>query len=473
MEDLINKTAIEIVDGLRSGVLSPHDLLDVLERRVDAVENQVNALPILCFGRARRHADALLARPLEERGLLCGLPMPIKDLDDVKGVRTSFGSLPFRDNVAEVDSYFVEHLEAQGTVIFAKSNSPEFGAGGNTFNDVFGITRNPHDLSRTAGGSSGGAAASLASGTSWLAQGSDNAGSLRTPASFCGVVGFRASPGRVARGPVGNPYQTLIVNGPMARNVADTALFLDALTVTDTRDVLTYDPPRQSFLSAARSMRRPLRVAFSPDLGITPVDPEVAAICEAAARHFEAMGVPVEFAAPDYSGVHESYQTLRAFEFAIVMQDMVREHRSRIKPELVQNVEKGMALGFDDISRAMLVRGQIRQRVLEFFQDYDLLLCPTTIVPPFPAEQRYVRECGGVTFKTYIDWLALAYAVTLVSIPSISIPCGKTRQGLPVGVQMVGRPRADAALLSHALCLEQSLGLDLGPIDPVMRDGNG
>lgn len=471
MDELISRTAVAIVDDLRRGALSPLDLLDALERRIDEVDGEVNALPILCFDRARDRAAALMRRPADERGLLCGMPAPIKDLDDVKGVRTTFGSTPFRDNVATVDSYCVERLEAEGAVIYAKSNSPEFGAGGNTFNEVFGATRNPHDLSRTSGGSSGGAAAALASGTAWLAQGSDNAGSLRTPASFCGVVGFRASPGRVARGPIRNPYQTLIVNGPMARNVEDAALFMDAMSAEDARDVFTYDPPRESFLSAARAMRRPLKVAFSPDLGLTPVDPEVAAICETAARHFEAMGVPVEFDAPDFSGVHESYQTLRAFEFAIVKQELIRRHRDAIKPELVQNIDKGTSLGFDEIAQAMRVRGDIRQRVLAFFEDYDLLLCPTAIVPPFPVERRYVGECAGVAFGSYVDWLAIAYAITLVSLPSVSIPCGRTAGGLPVGLQMVGRPRGDATLLSHALTLERSLGLDLSPVDPIRRPG--
>ncbi|WP_428542080.1 amidase [Profundibacter sp.] len=213
--------ATDIVKALKTGQISPHDLLDALETRIGKVDTWVNALPILCFQHARQEADRILKRPVEERGTLCGLPVPIKDLDDVKGVRTSFGSAPFADYVAPENCYMVDQLENEGAIVYAKSNTPEFGAGGNTFNDVHGVTRNPRNLDMSAAGSSGGAAAALASGTAWLAQGSDNAGSLRSPASFCGVVGFRPTPGVVVRGPSANPYQTLLSNGPMARNVGN------------------------------------------------------------------------------------------------------------------------------------------------------------------------------------------------------------------------------------------------------------
>ncbi len=466
MSDLIEQRAVDLVDALRQGRVTPHDLLDALEARIDRVEPAVNALPTLCFERARLHADRLLTRPVDERGLLCGLPVPIKDLEQVEGVRTTFGSTIYADHISRHSDIPVEHLEAEGAVVYAKSNTPEFGSGANTFNEVFGATRNPWDTRMSAAGSSGGAAAALASGTAWLAQGLDNAGSLRSPASFCGIVGLRPSPGRVALDPSENPYQTHAVLGPMARNVEDVALLLDAMSGWHPADPLSLPNPERSFLESARKRTRPVRIAFSPDLGITPIEPEIAAICKKAALGFEDMGVPVEESHPDFSGVHEAYQVLRAFDYAVGLGDLLETHRNVLRSEIIGNIERGLGLAVGDVIRATRDRAKIRNRVIRFFDDFDFLLCPTTIVPPFPVEQRYVEKCNGVTFDTYIDWLAIVYAITFVSLPALSLPCGFTASGLPVGLQMIGRPRDEAGLLGAALLLEEALGLDLAPILP-------
>ena len=466
MNDLIYSRALDIVEALGREEITPHDLLTALEQRISEVDGDVNALPTLCFDRARQDADRIMRLPVHQRGLLCGFPIPIKDLDHVEGVRTTFGSPAFANHVAEKSDYIVQHLENQGGIIFAKSNTPEFGAGGNTFNEVHGITRNPWDLRKSAGGSSGGAAAALASGTAWLAQGSDNAGSLRNPASFCGIVGFRPTPGRVVRGPSTNPYQTLVSNGPMARNVEDVALFLDAMAGENPRDPLSLPTPVTPYLVAAQNRRKPLKVAFSPDLGITPVDLEIAEICRRAALRFEDMSVAVEETTPDLSGIHECYQTLRALEFSQSLSHLSNASRKQLKPELVENLEQGLNLTNDEISRATRTRGIIHGRFLRFFESYDILLTPTTIVAPYPVEQRYVKSCNGVNFETYIDWLAIAYSVTLVSLPALSLPCGYTQAGLPVGLQMIGRGRGEAELLAAALLMEEALALDLHPIQP-------
>ena len=466
MNDLIQSTALALVKALRDEKISPHDLLDVLEKRVGQVDQSVNALPTLCFDRARQAADQLIKKPVAERGILCGLPVPIKDLDDVKGVRTSYGSIPFKDNIATQSCFLVEKLESEGAIIYGKSNTPEFGAGGNTFNDVFGVTRNPWDLSKSAGGSSGGAAAALASGTAWLAQGSDNAGSLRSPASFCGIVGFRPTPGLVVRGPSVNPYQTLLSNGPMARNVEDVALFLDAMAGEDPRDPLTSAKPNTSYLEAAQKRKKPLKIAFSPDLGLTPVDPEIAEICKNAALRWEELGVSITQDTPDFSGTKESYQTMRALEFSLSLSYLSDDIRGQLKPELIKNLEIGMNLNPQEIARATRERSLIRDRIFSFFDDYDLLLIPTTIVAPFSVEERFVTSCNNIEFDSYTDWLAIAYAITLVSLPTISIPCGFTQSGLPVGLQMVGRARSESDLLGYALLMEELLGLDLMPIAP-------
>jgi amidase len=467
MNDLLTQTACAVVEHLRSGAVTPHDLLDVLEARIEEVDGRVNALPTLCFERARRHADALLALAPVERGVLAGLPVAIKDLADVAGVRTTKGSPIFADHVPHVSDILVEHVEASGGIIYAKSNTPEFGAGANTFNEVFGATVNPWNRSRSAAGSSGGSAAALASGMAWAAHGSDLGGSLRNPASFCGVVGLRPSPGRVARTRTSRIDGLLSVEGPMARNVEDVALLLDAMAGGHPADPTSLPSEGRSFLEAARSGWRPRRVAVSRDLGITPVEPEVAEIVLGAARRFEDAGVIVEDEHPDLGEAHECFQTLRALSFAVSLGPVYETHRGLLKPEIVWNIEKGLALTAADIVRAEHQRAAMFHRGLAFFETYDLLLCPATIVAPYPVEQRYVEECAGHRFSNYVEWLAIAYAVTLIACPAISIPAGFTAEGLPVGLQIVAAPRAEARLLAGARALEDILGLkDSVPIDP-------
>jgi len=470
--DLIARSACEIIDLLNTQAVSPHELLDVLEQRVAEVDPAINALPTLCFDRARKAADEIVKRPKGERGILAGMPVPIKDLTEVAGVRSTHGSPIFADLIPEASDILVERLEAEGGIIYAKSNTPEFGAGAQTFNEVFGATRNPWNLSRSAAGSSGGAAAALASGMAWLAHGSDMGGSLRNPASFCGVVGLRPSPGRVATTPGSIIDDTLSTEGPMARNVEDVALFLDAMTGQDRRDMRSMPKPAQSFLEAARSRRAPRKIAFSPDLGITPVEPEVAEICRKAAYRFAEAGVIVEEACPDLSEAHECFQTLRARNFLIGLGAHYRERRSLLKPEVIWNIEQGMKLTAAYIARAEAQRAALFKRMVAFFGDYDLLLCPATITSPFPVEQRYLAACNGQAFETYIDWLAIVYAITLVSSPAISIPAGFTAEGLPVGLQIVAPPRGEAELLAAANVLEDILGLrNITPIDPRPEQG--
>ncbi|MBN9061001.1 MAG: amidase [Rhizobiales bacterium 65-9] len=466
-QSLISKTAMEMIAMLRKQEITPHDCLDALEARIAAVDGPVNALPTLCFDRARKAADAVMAKPADARGLLAGLPVPIKDLTEVAGVRTTHGSPIFADHVPESSDPLVERIESEDGIVYAKSNTPEFGAGANTFNDVFGATRNPWNTTRSAAGSSGGAAAALASGTAWLAHGSDLGGSLRNPASFCGIVGLRPSPGRVATKAGWPMDRQLPAQGPMARNVEDVALFLDALTGEDVRDPVSLPKPATSFHSAAVSGWRPKRVAFSPGLGITPVDPEVADICRKAAFRFAEAGAIVEETHPDFSEAHDTFNVLRAKGFAIGKKELLETKRSLLKPEVIWNIEKGLALTMADHERAERQRAVLYHRALSFFQTYDLICTPATIVAAFPVEQRYLESCDGVTFDNYVHWLAIAYAFTLVSSPAISIPCGFTREGLPVGLQIAARPRNEAQLLPGAKLMEDILGLKGStPIEP-------
>jgi amidase len=352
-------------------------------------------------------------------------------------------------------------------VIYAKSNTPEFGAGANTFNEVFGATRNPWDTSRSAAGSSGGAAVALATGMAWLAHGSDMGGSLRNPASFCGIVGLRPSIGRVAHTPKFKVDRTLGVQGPMARNVEDLALLLDAMSGEHPADPLSLPKLPASYLTAARSGGKPKRVAYSADLGITPVDPEVAQITRKAAERFAEAGAIVEEAHPDLREAHECFHVLRAFDFAISKAELLRNQRDLLKPEVIWNIEEGLKLSVEKIERAEAQRVAIAARALEFFGNYDLLLTPATIVAPFPIENRYVAECAGKKFDNYVEWLGIVYAITLACCPALSLPCGFTASGLPVGLQMVGSPRGEAQLLAGAKVLEDILGVrGSTPIDP-------
>jgi amidase len=467
MHELIKKTACEIVTSLKTLEITPLECLDALEARIADVDGMVNALPTLCFDRARAHARELMKRRMAERGILAGLPIPIKDLTDVAGVRCTQGSPIFANRIAEKSDVLVTHLENNGGIIYAMSNTPEFGAGANTFNDVFGRTLNPWNTSRSAAGSSGGAAVALASGTAWAAHGSDLGGSLRNPASFCGVVGMRPSPGRVAAS-VGNKIDsTLGIEGPMARNVEDLALLFDAMIGEDPADPISLPSDGTSYLKAARSGWKPKRVAISRDLGITPVDPEVAGIVMAAARKFESVGVTVEEAHPDLREALECAQVLRALNYAVAMKTLLENHRSQLKPEIIWNIEKGLALTGADVAKAEAQRSAMFQCTLRFFETYDLLMCPTTIVAPYPVEQRHVAECNGVKFDTYVDWLAIVSAITNVCCPAISIPAGFTAEHLPVGIQIIAPPRGEARLLPAAKLLEDMLGLaTLVPIDP-------
>ena len=465
-DTLIQKDAVEIRDLLIGGDISPLDLIDALEDRTQDVDDKVNAIPTTCFDRARDKAKTLMEKPMEERGMLAGLPVLIKDLSNVAGVRSTQGSPIFSDHIPEASDHVVLDLESAGGIVTGKSNTPEFGAGANTFNDVFGKTLNPWDTSKSAAGSSGGAAVALATGMAWLAHGSDLGGSLRNPASFNGIVGMRPSPGRVSSGPLANPFDTLSVDGPMARNVMDLALMLDAMASHNPHHPINLETPATSFLAAASEAEKPMKVAFSLDLGITPVDPAVAETCRNAAEKLAANGVEIIEAHPDFSMAHDCFQTLRAHGFASGLHDLYQNNRDQLKPEVVWNIERGLELSGGDIATAERQRGVIYQNAVDFMADVDLMITPATIVPPYPVEDRFVSSCNGVDFDTYIDWLAIAYAITLTSLPAISVPCGMTGQGLPVGMQLVGKPRGEAQLLSHAQWAQNIFGRMATPITP-------
>jgi amidase len=463
--DLYKLTATAAVKLLKAGKVSPRELLDAAEARIKAVDGAVNALPTLCFDRARKRS-----KKVKKTSLLAGLPIAIKDLTEVAGVRTTFGSPIYADYVPAKSSLIVERLEANGALVVAKANTPEFGAGANTFNPVLGTTRNPWDTRLSAAGSSGGSAVALATGQIWLAEGSDLGGSLRTPAAFNSVVGLRPTPGRVARAPTNLPYDILGVNGPMARTVADVALMLDAMAGEHPADPISLPAPAQPFSAAVKRPKPPKRVAFSADLGICTVDPEIATVCRKAAADLAALGVEVEEASPDFAGAYEAFQALRAMRFVSAREPLLKTHRHMLKDDVIWNIEEGLRLSPSDIGRAERERAALFKRVAAFFETYDLLIAPAMQAKPYPVEKIYVDEIAGKKMKSYIDWITITFAISVTACPALALPAGFSKEGLPVGLQIVGPPRSEARILAAGALLEEILGLaEKVPIDPRVR----
>lgn len=456
MDELIRRSACDIVALLGSGEISIDETLDALESRIAAVDGEINALPTLCFERAREQARK---RDFDATPL-AGIPVAIKDLEDVAGVRTTYGSRVCEQHVPESSDLVVEHIEARGGIVYAKSNTPEFGSGANTFNDVFGATCNPYDTRLSAGGSSGGAAAALASGTAWLAQGSDLGGSLRTPASYCGVTSLRPSPGTIARPPGLQPFEVYSQKGPMARSVADLALFADAMAGADTRAGLCKTHTDGAFRDAAARPRKPLSIAWSPDLGIAETSAEVVEVCTAAIAQLESDGIAIESAHPDLGMADRAFDAPRALDYAASYGPDLDAIRGLIKPENVWNIEKGLGLQAAEILDSMRAQGEVFANASLFMSDYDLLLCPASIVPPYPVEERFPGHADGRDYSEYYRWLALVYAITVTTLPVITVPCGKTPAGLPIGLQLIGKAHGEAALFAHASYLEQVFAWD-------------
>ena len=456
MLELIKKSACEIVALLKAGEISIEDTLDVLEARIEQVDAEINALPTLCFDRAQ----AAARQGDHDKTVLAGIPVAIKDLTDVAGVRTTYGSILHANYVPAQSNIMVERIEANGGIVYAKSNTPEFGAGGNTFNDVFGTTRNPYDLSRSAGGSSGGAAAALASGTAWLAQGSDLGGSLRTPASFCGVTSLRPSPGLIATDPGMAPFDVYLQAGPMARSIADLALFADAMAGPSSKAGLSKPHAIDEFRNAAAQPVKPMKIAFSEDLGVTKTTPAVVELCAGAVTRLEQENIAVDVSHPDLSMADIAFSVPRALDYAQSLGADLANTREVLKPEVVWNVELGLALSGDKIRQSQDAQGQVFANASTFMQDYDLLVCPATILPAYPVEERYPGYSDGLEYSEYYRWLAICCAITTTTLPVITLPCGKTDAGLPVGLQLIGKPHGELQLFACASYIEQIFAWD-------------
>jgi amidase len=459
--DLCFVPATELVRLYRARKASPLEVMQAVLARIDAVNPRVNAYVTVAreaaLASARRATAALRRRA--SLPPLHGVPVSIKDLTATKGIRTTWGSKIFEHHVPAEDALLVGRLKAAGPIVVGKTNTPEFGAGGNTFNAVFGPTRNPWNLALTCGGSSGGAAVALATGMGPLAQGSDLGGSLRTPAAFCGVVGFRTTPGLVPVYPRELAWDSLSVSGPMARTVADTALMLSVMAGPDDRAPLSYDVDPRVFPAAVRRPSvRGWRVAWTPDLdGLMPVDPEVARVAAGATRVFRSLGARVETASPSFAELTDIVLGTRGLSMVALHGDRLAEWRGAMQRGLVWNIEQGLALTPRDIGRAEKLRSALWERVRRFMERYELLVLPTVAVTPFPIEQPYPTEIAGKPLENYLEWFFLTYAISVTGLPVISIPAGFTRDGLPVGIQIVGRRRQETAVLAAAAAFETAV----------------
>jgi len=427
--------------------------------RIDAVNPAVNAY-VTVAGESALAAARRATRALSRKGgvlpPLHGVPVAIKDLTATKGIRTTWGSLIYEHHVPTEDDLVVQRLKAAGAIVVGKTNTPEFGAGGTTFNAVFGATRNPWNTALTCGGSSGGAAVAVATGMGPIAQGTDLGGSLRTPAAFCGVVGFRTTPGLVPQHPRVLVWDSLGVTGPLSRTVADAALMLSTIAGPDERAPVSYEVDTRQFIRAVKAPSiKGWQVAWTPDLdGLIPVNDEVRRVAHEAMGVFRSLGARVEDACPTFSEVPDIILGTRALTMVALHAEKLPEWRELMQKDLVRDIEHGMTLTAREIARSEALRSVLWHRVRAFMATRDLLVLPTVAVPPFPVDEPYPSEINGKPLDHYTQWFNLTYAITLTGLPAISIPCGFTRSGLPVGLQIVGRRRQEAAVLRAAAAFE-------------------
>jgi amidase len=444
---------------IRTRKVSASEVVHAFIARIEEVNPKVNAIVTFLPEQALKRAKAL-DRKGATMGPLAGLPIAHKDIVPTKGIRTTFGAPIFRNHVPAEDHVIVERLRVAGAILIGKTNTPEFATGAQTFNPIFGATRNPYDLSKTSGGSSGGAAAAVASGMLPFADGSDLGSSLRNPASFCNVVGFRPTPGRVPNWPFPNAWDTSWSLGPIARTVEDTALLLSAMAGPDPRSPTTHAEPGSVFARPLARDFRKVRVAWSPDMGgAFPVDARVTRALAPVRSVLASLGCIVEEAAPDLSDADEAFQVQRALGFVEAYGELLKTNRAQMKDTVVWNIEQGLALDAARIAKANVLRSSVFHTMRTFLERHEFLVLPTVQVPPFPVDQPYVTEINGVKLGNYMEWMKSNYLITATTHPAISVPAGFTDDGLPVGLQIVGRYRDDFGVLQLAHAFEGATGV--------------
>jgi amidase len=455
VNDICFTPARKLARLLRARKLSATEVMKAFIAQIERVNPKVNAIVTFLPDQALKAAKALdrkkdFSRPFS------GLPIAIKDVIATKGVRTTWGSLVYKDHVPAEDHIMAERLKAAGAILIGKTNTPEFGAGSQTFNKVFGATRNPYDLTKTCGGSSGGAGVVVACGMAPFADGGDFAASLRNPGNYCNVIGFRPSTGRVPAYPHPYPWSNQSELGPMARTVSDAAFLLSVQAGPDRRAPTSITEPGSIFNKPLGRSFRKTRIAWSKDLGGLPVEPAVTKVLEKQRSVFKNLGCVIEDAEPDFSGAVEAFETLRSLTYLHRGGKLLKEHREKLKDTVIWNTEQGLAKSAADIARAEELRTALYHRVRVFLEKYEFLVCPVNQLPPFSVDQDYPREIAGVKMENYLDWMKSCYFITITGHPAISVPAGFTEDGLPVGIQIVGRYRDDFGVLQIAHAFEEA-----------------
>ena len=457
-DEIVYLSAVDMAAHIQAGRLSARAVMSAHLARIEAVNPRVNAIVTL-------HAEEAMAASLaadeaqahgQPLGVLHGLPVAHKDLVMTRGMRTTYGSRVHEHYVPSRSALLVERQQAAGAISIGKTNTPEFGAGSQTFNKVFGATRNPYDLGKTCGGSSGGSAVALATGMVALADGTDMGGSLRCPANFCNVVGLRPAIGRVPDFPSQNGWGNLSVYGPMARSVADLALHLSVMAGHDARDPLAISEGGAQFRAPLQRDLRGTRIAWSMDMGGLPVDPRVVRVLNAQRKAFEDLGCIVEDDCPDFRDAHDIFMALRAYAFELHYGAIMDRHPGVLKDTIVWNIEAGRKLSAAQLARAEKLRTALFIRMHRFMEKFDFLVTPVNQVPPFDIAQPFVEEIAGVKMDSYIDWMRSCYYITATTHPALSVPAGFTDDGLPVGMQIIGRHQGELALLQMGYGFEQA-----------------
>ena len=469
MANACDLSAVEARRLIGARKLSPVELLDSCLDRIEAANPALNAIVAMDVPAAKEAAKAAENAVMrgDELGVLHGIPIGVKDLQATRGRRTTWGSLIYKDHIPQQDDASVASVRDQGGVILAKTNTPEFGAGSNTKNRVYGATGNPFDPAKTCGGSSGGSAVALATGMLPLATGSDYGGSLRTPAAFCGVCGFRPSPGIVPAPERSMAITPFTVNGPMGRTIADTHLLLKAQIDLDKRDLFSSDDALQIPETLPQIDLGSLRVAISTDLGCSPIDNEIRRIFSERVNSFRHLFAEAQDRDPNLGPVHDVFETLRGVYFVGAHRERLEKHRDLLGPNVIDNTERGLKLTATEIARAYTAHTKLYHSYLDFFDAVDVLICPAASVSPFPHSELTVNEINGEKMATYMRWLSITYALS-TAVPVVAvIPCGVDHLGMPFGIQIAGPHGSDALVLSIAHALEQALADDPATARPV------
>lgn len=463
VSDLFYCTAREITALLRSRQVTAVEVLEAHLSRIARVNPVLNAIVTLSADDALREAkaaDDALGRG-EELGPLHGLPIAHKDLTRTKGLRTTFGSKIFAQFIPEKDALIVERLKGAGAITIGKTNTPEFGAGSQTFNDVFGSTLNPFDTTKTCGGSSGGAAVALAAGMLPIADGTDIGGSLRNPAGFCNVVGFRPSPGRVPIWPSQDPWWPLGVQGPMARTVADIALVMSAISGPDRRNPLSLPESSAIFNAPLERNFEGTKIAWASTFANLPFETRISNAVNNKRKIFEELKCKTDEISPDMTDAKTVFDISRAWYFELCYGDLLKSHRKFLKDTVVWNIEEGRKLTGPQLGEMARKRSELLERVRRFMQEYEFLVLPVTQVAPFSVSEPYVTEINGTSMQTYTDWMSSCSFISVLGLPAISVPCGFTEEGLPVGLQIVGRQQDDFGVLQLAHAFEEATNVGL------------